>query len=247
MARKSKAQIEAEKEAEFQAREAEIQKRTEERFTALLPSIIAATMQQMGGLRTADGSPLSSSPGQHDALAHAIVKASDPGNRRRIVAPEVMREREEARTKMMALISDFYEKQKDGDPDAMPVYQVIRKVVFAETLIEPQYHDPVSKRMMDQEINWPSIPNQALLPINAAAKAIHTEFLKWIGEPPVDLSKEPAPWVLSANQIMRGRSGVQRPEVQEVGPLDVRRHIPGAQTTRQKVLGTLATPAVVGP
>lgn len=247
MARKSKAQIEAEKEAEFQAREAEIEKRTEERFSKLLPGIIAATMAQMGSLRAADGNPLAVDATAYDGLAHAIAKAADPGNTRQIVPPEQMRRRQEGRKAMMDLISSYHERNVAGDAEAMPVYQVIRQVVFAETLIEPQYHDPVSKKMMHQEINWPGIPNHGLLPLNEPARAIHAQFLEWVGDPPLAVRGTKAPWVLSANKIMRGRDMPEAPMAPVGLPLDPRRHQPGDAPKRQAVLGTLHTPAVVGP
>lgn len=246
MARKSNAQMRAEAEAEAAARAEAIAKGVEERIQSLIPSIVAAAVTQIGNLRGAEGSPVSASAESHDALAHAIARAADPANTRNIIAPEELKKRESARIEMLDMLATYHEAYRAGDENAMPVYKVIRKVVFAETLIEPQYHDPVSKQMVDQEVNWPSIPNQALLPVNEAAQQIHSAFLRSIGEQPLDISKEAAPWVLSANKIMRGRAGTERPEVQEAGPIDVRRSLPGMKQTRQAVLGTLAAPAVIG-
>lgn len=179
-----------------------------------------------------------------EGLAHAMAKASDPGNKRRIVSPEVMKQRDEAAERMRALLIEYRAK------GVMPVYRVLAKVFLAETLVDPQYQDPGTKEMKDQEINWNKVPNQAMDPLNDEAKEIFKQFLLSISSVPRDITKDPAPWVMTAGQLLRGKPGTMRaPTVGQGDSFDPRRIDAAGKPTRKtiNILGTTAEPAVVGP
>ncbi len=127
----------------------------------------------------------------------------------------------------------------------MPVWRVIDKTFLAEILIDPQYQDPKTKAMVDQEINWAGVPNQSLLPLTDSAKEVHREYLLSISRKPIDESKLAAPWVMSAGKILRGRSGIERAGEQPAMGIDPRRMGPAQQKTKA-VLGSTAAPAVMG-
>lgn len=178
-----------------------------------------------------------------EGLAHAMAKASDPGNKRRIVSPEVMKQREEAAERMRALLIEYRAQGR------MPAYRVLGKLFLAETLIDPQYRGD-NGEMKDQEINWNKVPNQAMDPINDEAKEIFKQFLLSISSVPRDITKDPAPWVMTAGQLLRGKPGTMRaPTVGQGDSFDPRRIDSAGKPTRKtiNILGTTAEPAVVGP
>ncbi len=250
--RKTKEQVAQDREA----REAAFNQAVATKLAEILPDAISTKIQellpqlgeQLAAARELAGTAGRSSDREGDkalleGLAHAMAKAADPGNKRRIVSPEVMKQREEATQRMNALLIDFHAQAR------MPVYRVLNKVFLAETLVDPQYQDPQSKEMKDQEINWNKVPNQALEPQNDEAKAVFKEFLISIGSQPRDITKDPAPWVMSAGQLLRGKPGAQRAAVGEGGSEDPRRIDAFGKPIRKtvRVLGSVADPAVVGP
>lgn len=249
MARKSKAEILAEE----RALAAEIEKRTEDRVAGMLPDLMAKATaaafdqlsSKLAAARAEAGAPVTQETRTADAallegLAHAMAKASDPGNKRRIIAPEILKERAASREEMMKLIIDNHARKE------VPIYLVIEKTFLAETLIDPQFQEPVTRKMVNQEINWPGVPNSALAPISDSAKEIHTLYLKSIGKKPRDLTKVAAPWVMSAGKILRGRLGAEGPAENPSMGTDPRR-LGDRQQKTVNVLGSTAAPAVLGP
>lgn len=108
------------------------------------------------------------------ALAMEISQLTDQGTGRRRVAPEIMRQRSEARTRMHELIK---QARADG---RVPSYRLRNKVLLDEQLIDPAW---VDKNHIAQptEIDWPGVPNDAMAPINDTAKEIHAAFMDSIG------------------------------------------------------------------
>lgn len=230
-----------------------INREVETRLAALLPDMVAkatgiAFGQLTEKLNTAraglgpDAAPVAAAADQAllEGLAHAMAKASDPGNKRRIVPPEVMKERAQARERMMALIINNHAK------GVVPIYKVVGKTFLSEILIDPQYLDGPTKKMVDQQINWSGQPNQAMVPVDDAAKAVHREYLLSISKKPIDETKLPKPWVMTAGQIMQGASGAERAAASP-SPMgvDPRRLGHSAKEQTLHILGTTAQPAVV--
>lgn len=241
MGRKSREQL-AEEE---NARQAEIRLAADRRVSEMLPDIVKAVSEQLSGVRADLGPAAAPATEGGDRaflsqLAHEIARVGDPANKRRTVSPEVAKSREEACERMQTKLVEAHAKGE------MPIYVVRQKIYLQEVLIEPQFRDPGTKEMRDTEINWPSVPNEAMDPVNDIAKEIHKEFLLSIGS----MGKAPlksAPWVISGNEIVRGRSG-PRADVghgQSEDPrIAGRSSVPKTATIR--VLGTAAEPARVG-
>jgi hypothetical protein len=263
MARKSNAQIQR----EADARAMEISTLAEEKVKALLPSIVAGLTVELAKMRGDLGpaaAPLTAGSKTETAallegLAHAMSKAADPGNKRRILAPEIVQERALAREEMKRSIL------KHHAAGVVPVYRVIRPTFLNDTLIDPQYADPVSKAMLDQEVDWAGVPNQAMLPMNDAAQEIFAFYLKTIGAKPGHVisgfkieggevqdaytahNDLDAPMVLTGKgEIRRGHAGVVGAvAVSDALAADPRRMSPAAKPMTQNVLGTRAQPAVI--
>lgn len=237
------------------AKQAKFNRAVSQRVQEILPEAITAKVQelmpqlaeQLAAARVAAGTTVQDSTGAVgdkallEGLAHAMAKASDPGNRRRIVDPAVMRLRAEADDRMRTLLIDFHAQGRT------PVYKVVAKTYLANTLIEPQFQDEATKKMIDQEINWPSIPNQALEPINDEAKAVHKEFLRSISAEPRDRSKDIDTFVMSGGRVLRGRAAPPPNELSEAAAFDPRRAGPSGKPVPRTlaILGSIAEPAVL--
>lgn len=265
MARKSREQIET----EMREKQEEINREAEKRLAAMLPNLMAGLIAELGKAREAAG-PIAAPATPEGAvttkavlegLAHAMAKASDPANKRRILAPEVVEERALAFQEMKRAI---LQNHATGE---VPVYRVVRATFLNETLVQPQFMNSITKAMEDQEIDWPGIPNQAMDPISESAKVVHAHYLKWIGaraghvymgfklgddreiEPnAVPFDALPAPMVLTGKEIRRGHAGAPAgaQTVHDAMVADPRRGNPAAKPRVERVLGTTAPPAVIG-
>lgn len=175
-----------------------------------------------------------------EGLALAIAQLSDPGKKR--VAPEVLRAREEARQNMTDLLIQFRRERR------VPTYTLRHKVYLDEQLIEPLWMD-ANKVQRATEIDWPGVPNEAMVPVNEEAKAIHGLFLDSIGQI-VRVVEEDDFHMTPGGVVVRGaprpnRSNTRAPMTGDhVGEgLRVKhRDMPGRYDTIN-VLGTVAAPA----
>ena len=245
MARKTRAQLEQ----EGVDRQTALDDAVTAKFAELMPQIAA----ELTKARDAAGTSIDMAPSPVnnelragdralvEGLAMAMQRVADPGNKRRVINPEIMKQREEAVERMRALLIEFHATNR------VPVYRVLNKVFLAETLIDPQFQDPKTKEMVDMEISWGQVPNQALQPVNDEAKAIHKEFLLSIGEVALDPSRLSAPWVMSAGVVLRGKNGMERQQVGAPSNADPRRMNVNGKAIRKTVniLGTSAEPAVM--
>lgn len=189
-----------------------------------------------------------------EGLAMAIAQLSHQGTgKARPVDPAVIKARDEARKLMTELL---VKARVDG---AVPQYELRNKIYFAETLVDPIWIDPATKEQRATVIDWPGVPNEAMIPVNDVAKAIHAAFSDSIGVVQIDQSKHLRPEVFgvtagglvihgAGHSIRPMQVGNQRPG----GPQSVDegfavhgRGGPGKQKTIN-VLGTVASPARVG-
>lgn len=263
MARKSNEQIAAEERERQRVIKEEAAAMAKSMVQDMMPALVAELLKAR--VDTGTSAPTSAEGRTADkalleGLAHAMAKASDPGNRRRIVAPEIMQERAEANTAMRRAIMEHHAKGE------MPVYVVVRPTFLNEMMIQPQFFNPLTKVMEDQEIDWPGIPNQAMVPKNDFAREIHTLYLKSIGaraghfmmgfkkvgddiEPSdVPLENLDAPIVLTGKEIRRGHRGAplgSEVAISDALLADPRRGNPASKPKTQHVLGTTAQPAVI--
>jgi hypothetical protein len=240
MARKSKAQIEA----ELEARQAEIDSKVEERVKAMLPSLVAsmtteitAKVMQAGGGSGGMGADMQ---GFIRNMAVDMAKIADPRNERKTVSPEVAASREEGRQKLMTLLSEAAVAVDKGEE--APIYVLINKCFLGGVKFEPQQENATTHRMEDVEINWLRIPNQSMRPVCVRAKAIHAAYLQSISNGIGQLgSPPPGSWVITGNKIRR--RGMFADEPPATG--GIRREDPAMRQRKTvPVLGTLAEPVV---
>jgi hypothetical protein len=128
----------------------------------------------------------------------------------------------------------------------MPVYVLTQKVYLAEQKIEPQYADDRTQRMMPQEINWPRVPNEAMIPVNDVAKKIHAAFTESLAG--VKANRNTAPSFVLAGKEVRRMAPIETDHVGNSAGADPRTMIPGAEpidySKPLNILGTVAAPVV---
>lgn len=139
-------------------------------IAAAIPTIVAQLSQAKGGAPIAAGEQTWA-----EGLAMAIAQLNDQGTGRKRVAPEIVKARDESRKEMVRLL---VEAKASGQ---VPLYQLRNKVYLDEILIEPIYIDAATKSPRPTEIGWPSVPSEAMIPVNDVAKGIYEAFSKSIG------------------------------------------------------------------
>lgn len=188
-----------------------------------------------------------------EGLALAIAQLSSQGTgRAKPVAPEVLKARTDAREVMTKLI---IEARARGD---VPTYELRNQVYLSEVLIQPVYLDPVTKDQKATSIDWFGVPNEAMIPTNDIAKAIHEAFSNSIGVVTIDSTKFIKPEHLSVTAqglVVRAGGLALRPmqvgNGQQADPnvadgLHVHGRSGQGKTKTIPVLGTIAPPARVG-
>lgn len=251
--RKSKEQIAAEKAAE----DARINAMVEERFK-LFADQLQARLQ--GG----DAAPLpSGEAGLSKVLSDLVAnmeRMMRPADAKRVFSPEELRAMDAGREEMARAIIEADSRRREAlarDQKAeaevwMPHYYLTRKVYIGEQKIEPQYRDPVTKEMKDRHINWPGVPNEAMVPVNEVAKKIHAAFLKSIaGKTP--LRNTLSQFVLHGKEVFKGHD--RHMEVPVAMPRDSLASVLAPNTAgfsdpqkvkeTLRVLGTVAQPVEV--
>jgi hypothetical protein len=112
------------------------------------------------------------------ALAMSIADMADQGvGRRNRVPPDVLRARKEARDLMVNLI---IAARATGH---MPSYRLTNKVLLDNMLVDPVWID-ANHTAQPTEIDWPGVPNEAMVPINDTAREIFKAFQDSIGTIP---------------------------------------------------------------
>ena len=135
-----------------------------------IPTIVAQLTKAKGDVPV--------SPGEQswaEGLAMAIANLNDQGTGRKRVAPEIVKMRDEARKEMIKLLISAKAEGR------IPLYTLRNKVYLDEILIDPIYIDPATKSPRPTEIGWPSVPSEAMVPVNDVAKGIFEAFSKSIG------------------------------------------------------------------
>lgn len=160
----------------------------------------AQILAMVSGLKEGKEPLATASPGTDQAfaqsLALAIATISDQGvGKGKRVSPEVMAQREAAHERMVKMIIEARttasEAARHGDEGARaaatPSYRLRNKCYLDEQVVEPIWVDPVSKRQMHTEIDWPGVPNDQMIPINDIAVAIYAEWKQSVGQKPTGL------------------------------------------------------------
>ena len=173
MGRKSREQIEqeaAEKTAamtqspEFQAA---VAASVQAALADILPKLQAAHT-------TAGTAPQGDTADFANQLAMAISQLTDQGTGRSRVAPEILDARRKARDRMINLLIEARAEGKTA------TYQLKNKIHLDERIIEPVWID-AHHTARPTEIDFPGVPNEAMIPLNDTAKAIFEAFMESIG------------------------------------------------------------------
>lgn len=250
MGRRTKAAIEAERAEQVPnskenypvfERDADFQNAVNEAVARAIPGIVAQLSKARG---TADRDDSTFAEG----LAMAIAQLTDQGTGRKRVAPEIVEARAKARERMTGLI---VEARAAGE---IPSYQLRNKVYLDEVLVDPLYVDPATKNQKPTEIDWPGVPNEAMIPINDTAKEIHKAFIESIGSIAPEHQVAGKPFAVTAGGlVVKGGSSALRQvtafrEHENVASEGLRirgREAPGKHK-EIRVLGTVHEPARVG-
>lgn len=258
MARKSRAAIEA----ETLAKAEEISSRAKAEAMEMFTSFTAKFMEQIAGARSAvsveGAAPSAANPNADrtlaENLAHAMLQATGtPAKRAAMLTPEEKADRESAWNEMVGVLTELHARA------VVPIYRVTQETFLGETMIYRQWQDPVTKQMRDQELNWPGIPNQAMVPMPVAGREadrvqleagqkVYELYLRWIGHDPGVNRNAPLPFVVDGKAILRGNATAPAPVAAASAPgFDPRRLGTATGVQSIPILGTVAAPAVVTP
>ncbi len=173
MGRKSREQIEQEAVEKTAAMTSspEFQAAVSAQVAAALESLLPKLTEARASAGTA---PETGDRSMMQELAMAISQLTDQGTGRSRVAPEVLAARQKAREKMVHLI---IEARAEG---RVATYQLRNKIHLDERIIEPVWID-AHHTARPTEIDYPGIPNDAMVPLNDTAKAIYEAFKDSIG------------------------------------------------------------------
>lgn len=221
---------------------AAVAKAASDALAELLPSLKEARKQQ----GTEDEG---SDPTWMRALAMEISQLTDQGTGRRRVAPEILQARQAAREKMTQLIVEARAAGKKA------TYRVKAKVLLADRVVEPFWiaSDHTAQPTI---IDWDGVPNEAMVPENKTAAAIHKAFMESIGSsirvvPEDALAITPAGLVVhgGAASISSGRRQVRDAEPKQTGDaspeqgLNIHNKNAPGRFVEKRILGTIADPA----
>jgi hypothetical protein len=124
------------------------------------------------------------------------------------------------------------------------LYELRAPVYLNEQFIEAQYQDQFTKAMVAQQIEWPRVPSEAMIPVNETAKEIYAAFKESIGGPSAD-QPQTLGFVLDGKVVLKARA-TEAPPVGNAGTYDPRVQQRQAHPVPKSinVLGTIAAPAV---
>ncbi len=183
-------------------------------------------------------------------MALAIAEVADQGTNRKRVAPEILEARRVARERMVDLIIAHRAR------GSVPSYQLKNKVYLDEILVEPVWIG-ADHRHYPTEIDWPGVPNEAMRPMNDAAKEVYQAFSESIGSTAEVISQQIARITPGGLVVQKGIpvSGVgEAPQVGggsvlggRTGELNIRGRTRPGEIVETRVLGTIAPAARQNP
>lgn len=107
-------------------------------------------------------------------LAVVLADIGNQGTGRKTVSPVIMKQRADARSRMVDLIM---RAKAEGRP---ATYKLRNKVLLGNRVIEP-FWSAADHTTKATEIDWAGIPNDAMIPQNETAKEIFKAFQDSIG------------------------------------------------------------------
>jgi hypothetical protein len=191
-----------------------------------------------------------SDPSWMRALAMEISQLTDQGTGRKRVAPEILRARQVARERMTKLIIEARAEKK------IATYKVRAKTLIADRVVEP-FWIASDHSAQPTIIDWDGVPNEAMVPENRTAKAIHEAFMESIGStvrvvPEDALAITPGGLVVhgGAASISAGKRQVSAAETPQTGTeranesgLNIHHKNEPGRYVEKRILGSIADPA----
>ena len=192
-------------------------------------------------------------------MAMAIAEIADQDvNKPKRVPPEEMAKRARARSQMDEAIAVARRKaedyktttgqKRDPGPDA-PLYLATGKSCLDDRLVEPFEVDLATKKPYPVTFIWMGAPNEAMRPVNEAAKEIFGFFTESIGGKTEIVAAQAQSWISAGGLVIQGIHGtpVNRvaPNPEELAG-DLYQRGPGQFDPRRSelnILGTIAEPA----
>ena len=191
-----------------------------------------------------------SDPSWMRALAMEISQLTDQGTGRKRVAPEILRARQVARERMTKLIIEARAGKK------VATYKVRAKTLIADRVVEP-FWIASDHSAQPTIIDWDGVPNDAMVPENSTAKAIHEAFMESIGStvrvvPEDALAITPGGLVVhgGAVSISAAKRQVSAAETPQTGTeranesgLNIHHKNEPGRYVEKRILGSIADPA----
>lgn len=215
---------------------------------AALPELRKQILGNLAEARVSTTGAETVNPSDHafaEKIAMAIGQLTDQGTGRKRVAPEIVQQRAEARDRMTKLIIEA------RAANLIPTYHLRNKVYLDEMLVDPVWIAP-DHTQRQTLIEWQSVPSEAMIPVNDAAKGIFEAFMDSIGS-----VEKPAPeaqllGVTAGGLVVRSGSKAMRP-LEATGGNKQHEPTPGGlnvphrgnpgQFIEKRILGTVMTPA----
>lgn len=147
-------------------------------------SIVKQITEQLASARGIAPAEVSTAGDQSmiQALTASIMAMVNQGKPDKPLSPEEVQRRADGRSRLIELLVIAQTTDYDA-PDApeAPNYRVVSKAYLTDFVVEPFEVDQNTKAMVPKTIHWTGEPNEALEPINDAAKAIHSAYMAFIG------------------------------------------------------------------
>jgi hypothetical protein len=135
---------------------------------------VAAALAKMMETASAEKDNATDAKSLMQALAMEISQLTDQGTGRKRVAPEVLRMRQAGLERMMRLLKEARTSK------TVVSWRVKSKCYLADRVVEP-FWIATDHTAQPTEIDWDGVPNEAMMPLNKPAEAIHDAFRQWIG------------------------------------------------------------------
>lgn len=223
----------------------------------LAPQIAAEVAAQMRAVNVANPQAIEARGGEIDVaqrMAGALQELADAGSNKKRMSPAEIQRRAEARERLLQMVKQVQDTnfEAPGTPEP-PQYRIVAKTYLTDFVIEPFEVDPASKAMVPVVKFWTGIPNEAMVPVNDWAKAIHEVYMQSIGGPTAmtknsdlrDVGVTPGGFVVRGLNASSRRTVATLPEGSTTDVMGIRNQS-DPRAKKINVLGTVADPAVAG-
>ena len=213
----------------------------------MLPQLRQEILAQ---LAAASPAPQSSDTKFAESLAMAIAALTNQGMGRKLpTPPEIVKMRAEARE---ALMETLIKARAEG---RVATYTLRSKIYVDDQIVEPKWVDPATKGQHDTEIDWPGVPNDAMIPKNDVAKEIYALFQRSNSNLPKEAQNAPKEastlWLNHGGLVVRGgpratpaQTGAPTAHQPEGEGLVIKHKGQPGSYVQHNIVGTLAAPAL---